>query len=238
MDKPNPAKVPRLFSLPSSIAWISLVLLAAGWGRTLDNRWQDIWIRAGAFGLAAAVGLGGLEKAKLVRDQRVRHLAERISFERMEGRLSRLNDENATLKLIDDAIRRLTRHVACERQKQACNPAPGESLQTLSPFPLEVIPVDEDAAAFDIGSARAIAGSLRGISSRVFSFQHDHAFSEPIALLKFTLGKREKLCFVVDVLWTHVLSDGFVSRGTVLVAGVPADQVSEMALLESGQEEA
>lgn len=236
MDKLDPAKAPRLFSLPSSIAWLSLVLLAAGWGRTLDNRWQDIWIRAGAFGLAAAVGLGGLEKARLFRDQRVRHLAERISFERLEGRLTRLNDENATLKLIDDAIRRLTRHVACERQKQACDPAPGESLQTLSPFPLEVIPVDEDAPAFDIGSAHSIAGSLRGISSRVFSFQHDQAFSEPIALLTFTLGKREKLCFVVDVLWTHVLSDGFVSSGTVLVAGVPADQVSEMALLESDQE--
>jgi hypothetical protein len=236
MDKLDSPNVPRLLSVPSSIAWLSLLLLAAGWGRTLDDRWQDIWIRVGAFGLAAAVGLGGLEKARLFRDQRVRDLASRISFERLEGRLTRLNEESAALELIDDAIRKLTRHVACERQKQACNPAPGESLLTLSPFPLKVIPVDEHGDAFDTGSAHSIAGSLRGISSRIVSFEHDQAFSERIALLTFILGKREKLCFVVDVLWTHVLPDGFVSSGAVIVAGVPADQVSEMALLESDQE--
>jgi hypothetical protein len=232
-DKLKAPKMPRLFSLSASIAWLSLVLLAAAWGRTLDERWQGIWIRVGAFGLTAAVGLGGLEKARLIRDKHVRDLAARISDERLDGRLTRLNEQSAALDLIDNAIRRLTRHVASERQIKACNPDPSKIALPLNSFPLEVIPVKEHGEAFDIDAAHSIAGSLHGISSRVFSFEHDHAFSEHVVLLKFALGNRDTLCFVVDVLWTHVLHDRFVSSGATLAAGVPVDQVAEMALVES-----
>jgi len=231
-DKLNTPTMPRLFSLSASIAWLSLILLAAAWGRTLDERWQGIWIRVGAFGLTAAVGLGGLEKARLIRDKHVHDLAARISIERLDGRLTRLNEQSAALDSIDNAIRRLTRHVASERQ--ACNPDPSNFPRTLQPFPLEVIPVEEHGEAFDIDAAHSIAGSLHGISSRIFSFEHDHAFFEHVVLLKFALGNRDTLCFVVDVLWTHVLSDRFVSSGAAMAAGVPVDQVSELHSVNVG----
>jgi hypothetical protein len=227
-DKLNAPRMPQLFSLSASIAWLSLILLAAAWGRTLDERWQGIWIRVGAFGLTAAVGLGALEKARLVRDKHVHDLAARISDQRLDGRLTRLNEQGAALELIDNAIRRVTRHVASERQINACNPDTSKIALPLKPFPLDVIPVREHGEAFDIDAAHSIAGSLHGISSRVFSFEHDHAFSEHVVLLKFALGNRDTLCFVVDVLWTHVLSDRFVSSGAAMAAGVPIDQVSEL----------
>jgi hypothetical protein len=229
----DPPQMPRFFSLSSYIAWLSLFLLATAWCRTLDERWQDIWARAGAFGLAAAVGLGSLEKARHFREKCVHNLASRISFERFEGRVTRLNEQSAALALIDDAIRKLTKHVASERQRQTNNPARGKSRLTLSQFPLEVIPVEMDGDAFDLGSAHSIAGALHSISSRVVTFEHEQEFAERVVLLTFKLGKLEKLCFVVDVVWTHVLSDRYDSRGTVLAVGVPANQVPEMAPVES-----
>lgn len=234
MENLNPAKeTSRLVSVSSFIAWLSLCLLAAAWGRTLDERWQQTWALAGIFGLAAAVGLGSLEKARLIREKFVRDLASRTSF---DERLARLNKQSAALDMIDDAILLLTKHVASERQRQTYNPARGQSPLTLSGFPLEVTPVKDDGDAFDIGSVPSIAGSLRTISSSVVSFEHDQTFIERVALLTFTLGKGKQLCFVMDVKWTRVSNDRFVSSGAVMAVGVPADKVSEIALLESGQE--
>ena len=235
-DELDPPRKLRSASLSGSIAWLSLLLLAAASGRMLNERWQDIWALAGAFGLAAAVGLGSLAKARRAREKRVRDLASRISFERLDGRLNRLNEQSAELELIDDAIRELTEHMASERQRQASHPAQGKVPQALSPFPLEVIPIENGGDAFDLASARSIAGSLRSISSSVVAFEHDQVFSECVVLLTFTLSARQKLCFVVDVMWTHVVSERFVSSGAVMAVGVPADQVSEPALLASGQE--
>jgi hypothetical protein len=230
----NAPKPPRLVSLPASIAWLSLILLAAAWGRTLDDRWQEIWCRIGAFGLTAAVGLGALEKARFLRDAHVRNLASRISLERLDGRLTRLNEQGAALELIDSAIRQLTRHIATVKPIPACDRKGGPSALPPKLLPLEVIPVKEHGHTFDINSARSIAGALHGISSRVFSFEHDHAFSERVVLLTFSLKDQGRLCFVVDVLWTHVISDQFVSSGAVMVVGVPIDQVREADSLDVG----
>lgn len=226
-----PKEASRLVSISSCIAWLSVCLLAAAFGRTLDERWQQIWALAGVFGLAAAVGLGGLEKVRLVREKRVRDLASSTSF---DGRLARLNKRSAALDMIDDAILLLTRHIDSEQQRQAYNPARGKSPSMLSHFPLRVTPIKDDGDAFDMDSAPSIAGSLHSISSSVVSFGHDQTFSERIGLLTFTLGKRKQLCFVVNVTWTRVLNGGFVSTGAVMAAGIPADQVSEIALVESG----
>src|ERR1051325_4904674 len=107
-DKLDRPKRLQSSALSSFIAWLSLFLLAASSGRMFDERWQQIWARAGAFGLAAAVGLGGVTKVRRLREKRVRDLASRISLERVDGRLTQLNEQSAALELIDDAIRELT----------------------------------------------------------------------------------------------------------------------------------
>jgi hypothetical protein len=233
METVDPPKVTsRLVSVSSLIGWLSLCLLAAAWGRTLDEHWQHIWAYAGVFGLAAAVGLGGVEKAQLVREKYVRDLASRMTC---DGRLARLNRQSAALEMIDEAIRLLINHVAAERQRLAYNPARGTNPLPLSHFPLEVIPIKDDGKAFDIDLAPSIAGSLHAISSRVVSFEHDEAFTEPVVLLTFKLGKCKQLCFVVNVLWTRNVNGKLGSSGAVVVVGVPADQVSDIALAKAGE---
>ena len=51
----------------TSIAWLSVCIIAAAWGkRLLPNESQDVWGLIGIFGLASALGLASI--AKLRRD--------------------------------------------------------------------------------------------------------------------------------------------------------------------------
>jgi hypothetical protein len=60
-------------SLRSTIAWLSICLLAAGWGPMCDPEVRRLWAIFGAFGLSAALGLDVVQRARAVfrrRDQR------------------------------------------------------------------------------------------------------------------------------------------------------------------------
>jgi|GEM_PF-7127320 len=52
----------RGVDITNLIAWLSVCLLAAAWGATIDPSWQPIWMRLGAFGLVSAVGLSATSK--------------------------------------------------------------------------------------------------------------------------------------------------------------------------------
>lgn len=59
----------RPSSLPNLIASVSLCLLSAAWGPALAPNCRTGWACIGLFGLAAAVGLGALERSRLSRTQ-------------------------------------------------------------------------------------------------------------------------------------------------------------------------
>ncbi len=54
MKQTSPAS-PAL--LRESIAWLSVIILAAGWSPTIRPEWQIIWVLFGLLGLVSAVGL-------------------------------------------------------------------------------------------------------------------------------------------------------------------------------------
>ncbi len=53
-------------------------------------------------------------------------------------------------------------------------------------------------------------------------FSHQTPFVAPVALLTFHLDQTQ-LSFVVDVRWSKIAGERFLSGGTVLAVGVPAD---------------
>jgi hypothetical protein len=224
MDEHDAQGPSRLVSVPGLIAWLSLCMLAAAWGRTLDVRWQESWAQIGAFGLAAAVGLGGLEQARLYRANWISEQSVRLRF---AGRLALMSEQSDALESIHEAIRRLAKHAAAERHGHMLRPASANGSLALSNYPLDIIPVDENGAGFEIGSPHAIPGWLRKISSSAVSFEHDRAFSERVVVLAFKLGEHGPLCFVVDVKWTQRSSDHFASSGAVMAVGVPAKRGTE-----------
>jgi len=230
MDEHDAQGPSRLVSVPSLIAWLSLCMLAAAWGRTLDVRWQEFWAQVGAFGLAAAVGLGGLEQARLFRAHWVSEQSVRLRF---AGRLALMSEQSDVLESIHEAIRRLARHAESERQERVLRPPGADDSLALSKYPLDIIPVDEHGVGFEIRSPHSIPGRLRKISSSAVSFEHDRAFSERVVVLAFKLGEREPLCFVVDVKWTQRSGDHFASSGAVMAVGVPAKPGSASASAET-----
>ena len=203
-------------SVSALIAWLSLCMLAAAWGQSIDEHWRGPWLNVGTFGLVAAVAFGSIEKAQIARTKWLRQQSERKIF---EGRLERLNEQNVTIESINNAIRQLARHAGSE----------------LNRYPLEVMPAGENGEAFEFGSARTIIGLLRKISSSAVSFEYEQAFPERIVLLTFHVGKRLPLCFVVDVMQTQKSTCGFISSGAVMAVGVPAEHGPKPELVESIQ---
>lgn len=208
-------------SIPTLIAWLSLCLLAAAFGHALDAQWQIIWAEAGAFGLAAAVGLGALEKTRAARAERVYN---RVMRTRAECGLARLNEHSAAVDSINTAVRRLAEHAAKRRSSDVASVSRVKrrwQTQLLSDTPLEIVPVEDQDEPFDSKSVAPITGALRQISSQGVTFEHEEAFAARIVLLTFTLTD-EQLSFVVDVMWSQKNVDGYTSGGTVLAVGIPA----------------
>jgi hypothetical protein len=201
--------------VPTLIGWLSLCLLSAACGRTVDERWHKLWMQAGAIGLVAAVGLGSLERAQLVRKRWVRDQALRLRF---EGRLAELNERNAALELINDGISQVHRYAISQRR-------------ILRGYPLKVVPVEKGSDTFDLASAHSIPGSLINLSSSIASFEHGEAFTGHVVLLTFNL-EQQRLCFVVDITGTQTIVDGFVSSGTLMAVGVPALQELDENLVQ------
>ncbi|WP_417383681.1 hypothetical protein [Gimesia sp.] len=71
-------------SLTNLIGWLSLSLLAAGWGAEFDTSIRNLWANIGLFGLASMIGLkvvhmSKVKAQKLATESRVEHDVKRIS---------------------------------------------------------------------------------------------------------------------------------------------------------------
>jgi hypothetical protein len=224
METSDEKRSRRVVSMPSLIGWLSLCLLTAAWGRTLDDHWQPIWAQLGAFGLVAAFGLGRLEA---VRSARSRWKHFRTLQTRLESRVAKFNEQSATIETINAGVGKLREYAqeSCNRAKPSGRAPRRSQAALLAGFPLQVIPVQEHAAQLDRISAVTIHGSLRQISAQAVTFEHSEPFATPLVLLDFQLGLDERLSFVVDVIWSehNKHGGGFTSAGTVLAVGVPAD---------------
>jgi hypothetical protein len=208
----------RIVSIPSLIGWLSVCLLAAAMGRSLDARWQVVWAQMGAFGLAAAVGLGSLERIRRARLQRSRDRAMQARF---ECGLARLNQHSATIDSINAAVRKLAQQAAIDMRGKlgrAQRNRRRDQMELVADYPLEIVPVDEHAES-DVELA-PIVGVLQQISSRVVSFEHRDSIPTRTVLLTFRTGDM-RLSFVVDVTWTQKIDGAYSSGGTVLAVGVP-----------------
>ena len=69
-------------SLPKLIAWLSICLLSAAWGHALAPSLRTVWAEIGLFGLSASVGLGCLEKSRLLLKERQERAAYQLRAQR------------------------------------------------------------------------------------------------------------------------------------------------------------
>jgi hypothetical protein len=227
MENSDEKKSRRTVSIPSLIGWLSLCVLAAAWGHTLDDQWQPIWAQLGAFGLVAAVALGRLEAARSAR-KRWKHF--QAVQTRLERRVARFNEQSDTVETIHAGVRKLRQYAAEAHQRvKRSGRALRCSQAALCHMPLWVTPVEEHGVELHPNSVEKIHGSLDQISTRAVAFDHAQAFATDLVLLGFQLAPGERLSFVVDVIWSKHNKDGsgFTSGGTVLAVGVPDEDADD-----------
>jgi hypothetical protein len=212
----EPGKTRREVSIPSLIGWLSLCMLAATWGRTIDPQWQGWWAKAGTAGLIAAVVLDRSERKRLSRKVKVRENAARVIS---ENRLAKLHEQESTRSSVIEAIHELTTYAGPE----------------LEGFPVDIVPISDDDLAVEIQSAHSIPGTLISTTPNTVSFSHNDAFDGQVVLLRFKLNKSRLLCFVVEIVGTQASGDGFTSTGAVLAAGVPDSTPSNTESTETLQ---
>jgi hypothetical protein len=221
--EPKGEKTRRVVSVPNLIGWLSVCLLAAAMGRSLDDRWQVVWAEAGAFGLVAAVGLAGIERIRRARLERERQVALQARF---ECGLARLHQHSATIDSINSAVRKLAQQAAIDMRGKlgkAQRNRRRDQMELVADYPLAIQPVAEDAQQGV--ELPQIKGTLQQISSRVVSFEHTESIPTRTVLLTFQTGE-QPLSFVVDVTWTQKIDGAYSSGGTVLAVGVPACEES------------
>jgi hypothetical protein len=194
----------REVSLPSLIAWLSLCLLSAAWGRSISGPCQNLWMQGGTFGIVAAVGLGSLEKARKVCKASVR---DQLLQSRVENRLVEWGERSTALESIKQALDEITKTAATHG-------APLEG------FPLEIVMVKGNES-FDCTSAESLPGRLKSFAASVVNFEHQDFVTEPVVVLVFDLAVNRQMCLVVNMTGTQANEAGFSSCGTALAAGVP-----------------
>lgn len=79
-------------SVTNHIAWLSVCVLAAAWGSSLEPVWQPTWKIAGAFGLASALGLSVAERLRATRKQ---WAAQKAAERRLKRRILTLIREES-----------------------------------------------------------------------------------------------------------------------------------------------
>ncbi|HAH45170.1 hypothetical protein [Gimesia sp.] len=113
-------------SLTNLIGWLSLCLIAAGWGAEFDMTIRHLWANIGLFGLVSMIGLKMVQMSKLKAQQmatesRVEHDVKRISKGKdsailLKAELERLEkeDRSATFHSDRNEIEKITHSTDAE----------------------------------------------------------------------------------------------------------------------------
>ncbi len=220
----------RYVSIPSLMAWLSVCILAAAWGKSLDENLQAQWSTLGLYGLVASVGLGLLEKGRNLRLKRARQdaLQTRTTFG-----LARITEQEAARDTIYSAVRRVTVSAGADMassaenvQKRRRERRSERRSEHLGRLPMEVtVVIDHDDLSCDLSSP--FPGTLRDLSASGISFLHWVPINGRIVVLTIRLPDGNHLSFVVEALWTDVTRDGFVSGGSILDVGIPDEARSK-----------
>ncbi|MEX2114346.1 MAG: PilZ domain-containing protein [Pirellulales bacterium] len=225
----------RFVSIPSLMAWLSVCILAAAWGKSLDDQLQAQWSTLGLYGLVASVGLGVLEKGRNVRLKRARHSAIQA---RTTFGLARITEQGAAREAINAAVRRVTvsagadmSNSAAHTQRRAKDRRAERRSEHLGRLPMEItVVIDHDDLSCDL--SEPFSGTLRDLSAGGISFLHTTPIEGRIVVLTIRLPDGLHLSFVAEALWTDVTAEGFVSGGSILDVGIPDETRSTVDALQ------
>jgi len=201
----------RIRSLSALIAWVSLCLLAAGFGAKLAPGLQGLWAKLGLFGLLAAVGLEAAEKSQRRRKEQKQRAALQ---HRVELELGKFLQRCASFEVIRAAVRRV--HDDAQRRATAYDDRRSESRAPLS-MPVKVTPLPRDPAKAELSELQPFTAYTRDISPRGVGLLHDRPIRDGEVLLTFDLLTGETVSLIADLTWCRREEDHRYSAGGEII---------------------
>ena len=207
----TPAHDSEQRSLTSLIGWLSLCLLAAGWGVQLDSTVRQLWANFGLFGLASAIGLEVVQRTRRVHRRRKQR---RTTDRRIGQNLTKLAAANATIKQLNAALRRIAEEE--QESDQSANERRGE---TRLPFScaVQVTPLDYSGRPSTEDGDSTFTAHIRDISAGGVGLIHNQPIPSERVMLTFKLGRGETISIVAELTWRHHQPDGMYSSGGKLI---------------------
>jgi len=212
-------------SLSGLIGWLSVCLLAAGWGPEAHPAVRYLWGTAGLFGLVSAVGLEVAHRARTAPLQRKQR---REAVKRAEKSLAKITAHKTAIEEVHSALVRI---ISDNRQEDETS---GENRgQSRMPFhrPVRVTSVEEfENNALD-SHDKGFNAAIRDLSANGVGLMHDCPIDNRRVVLTFDLSGGESISLLVDLQWDMQESDGkYVSGGKLIEVMTPADSETPVAL--------
>lgn len=179
-------------SISNLIAWLSLGIVAAAWGSTLDPSWQPLWKQMGAFGLASAVGLNFAERYRATRRLRTQQKALECRVERSIRTLLDGGPEEQ-----DDA------EVNAEPEQIESGGTREPRMSVSVRWPAVITPVGADGASSGTGRI----GYIENVSKTGIGLAHRPPLLAGLVRVTFRRTSGQPIAMLMEVRWSRQVAD-------------------------------
>jgi hypothetical protein len=207
---------PGRSSLPTLIAWLSLVMIAAGWGQSFRGQSLPILLGLGTFGIVAALGLDIRRRTRRLQRMRSDNAEQQLAQQQLTKRLTELVAVGTKTAEIRDVLQQITEthFQGAERRNER---------RVSSRIPVQ-IPVQLRSAVGDEGMDRqCLTAVMCEISAGSVCLLHQRPIDDRKVIVSFDLFDGQSISLTAEVQWSEHQVDGtYASGGKVVDVGTPA----------------
>lgn len=191
------------------IAWLSVCVLAAAWGSSLDEAWRPIWRLIGVFGLVSAFGLSTAQRLHLAYRRRVaRRAAEGLLSNRLATELFQRNAPERLRPIIERFI--------ADFQDTSSTHSDRRLGTDLHP-PVHLYPLDHDVPDSARIDLPGVIARVRNISLNGIGMAHEERLPTGPLVLVYVTRAGERLVVGVHLSWCRPTGDGEYASGGYFV---------------------
>lgn len=202
-------------SFVAPIAWLSTCLLAGGLGTMIDPSTHILWLRAGSFGLVAAVGLDISARMRQRRQSLKQH---RVAQRRCNRSLEVFAAERDTA----DELRAAVTHLLGPTPVRQRDARDGEETRWSCKLPVRLYPVRKDGPSnFLQSDQEGIVGILDNLSNSGFGLKICEKLTSRLVVIALLPPNEQEFDLLAEVLWSDANPDGLMRASGRLLSVLP-----------------
>lgn len=216
------------------IGWLSLCLLAAAWGPSIDTGWRQLWGIFGVFGLVSAVGLEAVQRVRVSQEEKLQRRQALVRYENAMEEIQRQKKADAEVQRVARRIAEFAagQHVTIpkvesdsEADKRAAANRRSEK-RTKCSLPVEILVNDAAGRLISWAEDASQRAYIRDISPSGIGLLHNKKVDAHRVVLRVALENNEHVSLSTCLLWSRPVKEGWFSSGgkvTEVLAGVETD---------------